>query len=418
MKPYSLAVLALLGDLRRDRRRASRADRGGGRRRGRVRPRRALHRARRRALHARAAEDALDGPQDPRARAGTGCAVALRDRVRRDRVVALHRARHRRGRGARPDAARAARHRRGVRARLAVVRGRDDRAAGDGRRRDVRATRVQRPRRLRDRLGALPRLPHRHGALGALRPALPRGRARRAVAPRGAVGRRRRLRVDRRDRRRPHCSADAPPPRLARRRAARPARAGRPGAPRARAPALARDARRGLRVRERPGLERPRLRASAGDARLHRARDGREPRRGGDGAGSHASPLALLRDRAGRRRDRADRRDRALRLSGCERADRARRGMARGAARRHRGGVRRLASVEGGRRARGRRRHLRCAHPGGRRHDVVLGHHAPHLLARGARLAASRVRTTRAPSRHLERGDRRSRLCSQSASWC
>ena len=35
---------------------------------------------------------------------------------------------------------------------------------------------VERPRRLHDRLGALPRLPDRDRALGALRPALPRGR--------------------------------------------------------------------------------------------------------------------------------------------------------------------------------------------------------------------------------------------------
>ena len=48
------------------------------------------------------------------------------------------------------------------------------RAARDGRRRDVRPPRLERPRRLHDRLGALPRLPDRDRALGALRAALPR----------------------------------------------------------------------------------------------------------------------------------------------------------------------------------------------------------------------------------------------------
>ena len=51
-------------------------------------------------------------------------------------------------------------------------------------------------------LGALPRLPHRHGALGALRAALPRGGGRSVVASRVALGRGRRLRAHRGDRRR------------------------------------------------------------------------------------------------------------------------------------------------------------------------------------------------------------------------
>ena len=63
-------------------------------------------------------------------------------------------------------------------------------------------------------------------------------------------------------------------------------------------------------------------------------------------AGSHAAALALLRDRAGRRRDGADRRDRTVGVSGRRRPDGARGGVARGAARRDRGGVRRLAPVE------------------------------------------------------------------------
>ena len=101
----------------------------------------------------------------------------------------------------------------GLRPRLALVRGGHRRAPGDRRRRDLRAARVQRPRRVRDGLGALPRLPHRHGALGALRPPLPRRRDRPGVAARVAVGRGRRLRAHRRDRGSARRSPDAPPPR-------------------------------------------------------------------------------------------------------------------------------------------------------------------------------------------------------------
>ena len=90
-----------------------------------------------------------------------------------------------------------------------------------------------------------------------------------------------------------------------------------------------------------------------------------------------------------------------------ERPDGARGGVARGAARRHRGGVRRVAAVESWSTC----SRSRSASPVSlilvaRRHDVVLGHHAPDLLARGARLAATRVRATRAPRGRLERGDR------------
>ncbi len=61
-------------------------------------------------------------------------------------------------------------------------------------------------------------------------------------------------------------------------------------------------------------------------------------------AGPDAAALALLRDRARRRRDGPHRRDRPLRLPGLERRDGARRRVARGAARRDRRGVRRLAA--------------------------------------------------------------------------
>ena len=220
-----------------------------------------------------------------------------------------------------------------VRPRLAVVRGGDDGAARDRRRGDVRPARVQRPRRIRDRMGALPRLPHRHGALGALRAALLRGGLRPAGAARVALGCGRRLLGHRGHRRDPDLPADAAPPRSARRRAPRPRRAGAARRPRARAAALAVHARRRSRLRERPGLGRPRVRAAAGDARLHGSRDGCEPRGGGDRARPDPATLALLGHRARGRRDGSHRRDRPLRLSGRERADGSRRGVARAAAR-------------------------------------------------------------------------------------
>ena len=64
--------------------------------------------------------------------------------------------------------------------RLALLRRRHSRSPRDGRCRDVRAPRVERPRRVPDRLGALPRLPDRDRALGALPAALPLRRARSA----------------------------------------------------------------------------------------------------------------------------------------------------------------------------------------------------------------------------------------------
>ena len=74
-----------------------------------------------------------------------------------------------------------------------------------------------------------------------------------------------------------------------------------------RAPALAGHALGGARLRERAGLERPRVRAPARDARVHGPRDGREPRGGDARAGPRAPALALLRDRARGRRHRAHR---------------------------------------------------------------------------------------------------------------
>ena len=173
-----------------------------------------------------------------------------------------------------------------------------------------------------------------------------------------------------------------------------------------RVPALAGDARRGARLRERPGLGRPRVRAATRDARVHGSRDRREPRRGGDRAGSHAAAIALLRDRARRRGDRAHRCNRSLRVPRVERRDRARGAVAGGAARRHRGVVRRVAPRAPRGCARGRGGDLRCVDPRRCRDDVVLGHHAPDVLARRARVAAAGVRAPRAPIGRVERGDR------------
>ena len=95
-------------------------------------------------------------------------------------------------------------------ARLALLRRGHGRDPRDRRRRDVHAARVQRPRRVRDGLGAPPRLPHRHRALDALPAALPRG---------GARGRRRCARA--------RGTSSSPSPSIAadHRRAARPAHA-------------------------------------------------------------------------------------------------------------------------------------------------------------------------------------------------
>ena len=267
-------------------------------------------------------------------RASSRCAVALRGRLRRDRVLALHRARDRGALGARADAACPIRsgRRSSSSSRCRTRKGRRrSRRSGRG---HVRAPRVQRPGRLRDRLGALPRLPHRDGALGALRPALSRRGDRRPSLRRVPVGRGRRRGV------------------IVVSRAFGSSRRTRAllGASSSRvldlvvqsvlvvlglALLLSPDELADGLDLARARMGRPRVRAAAGDARVHGARDGREPRGGGARAGSHAAAVALLRDRSRRRRDRADRRDRALRIPG-RRRDRARRGVARGAARRDR----------------------------------------------------------------------------------
>ena len=128
------------------------------------------------------------------------------------------------------------------------------------RRGDVGPQGVQRPGRVHHGLGALPRLPDRGRALRALRPSLPRGRSLRATlrqSPWDAII---------------GCSVivviagcvsppDAAPCGIARRRRARPRRPGRARRPRARVPALAAHAHGRIGFRERPALERPRLRS-------------------------------------------------------------------------------------------------------------------------------------------------------------
>ena len=96
-----------------------------------------------------------------------------------------------------------------------------------------------------------------------------------------------------------------------------------------------------------PDLGRPRLRAAARDARLHRPRDRRQPRRGDARAGPDAAAEPLLRDRARRRDHRRRRGRRAGRLPGRERPDGARRRVVEGAARGDRRGASRPRSRPG-----------------------------------------------------------------------
>ena len=116
----------------------------------------------------------------PRLPARARRAGALLGRVRRDRLVDLLRARHRRAARARADAARPARGRARSSCVVALSYAEGTAAIPET---GGAATFVRRAfndlARLRDRLGALPRLPDRDRALGALPAALPRRRARR-----------------------------------------------------------------------------------------------------------------------------------------------------------------------------------------------------------------------------------------------
>ena len=406
MRLYRVAIVVLLDRVRRDRMRVARADCNRGWRRRRVRAGRALHRARRRAARRREQEAPL-------------MARKLRGFERVLDVPALFAVAY-------GEIASSLYIALGIVAAqalgltplvllltgpplphgVAVVRGGHGGAPGDGWRGDLRAEGVQRPRRLRHRLGALPRLPDRDGAVRALPAALPRRRALLGVAPGVALGRADRVPRHRGDRRHAPLPPHAPAHGRARSRDSRPDRPGGARAARCRVPPLAGDAARGLRLRERPGVGRPRLRAPARDARVHGPRDRSEPGRGGARAGPHASALALLRDRARRARDGADRRHRPVRVPGYGRRDRARRRVARGAARRHRRRVRRASCrasswTRCGWRSASRARSS-CSAPRRRRSPGIT---RLTLLARRARLAPARVRAPRAARARLERGD-------------
>ena len=121
---------------------------------------------------------AVDGAQAPAAPTRARRARARLRRLRRDRLVALLRARRHRAARARLHAARARRRRAALPDRRALVCGGHGVDPRDGRRGDVRPRRLQRLRRLPHGLGALPRLPDRDRAVGAVRAALPRARAR------------------------------------------------------------------------------------------------------------------------------------------------------------------------------------------------------------------------------------------------
>ena len=245
-------------------------------------------------------------------------------------------------------------------------------------------------------------------ALSAHLPAaLPRRGARARLAARLARRRRRGRAPDRRDRRRPARAEVAAALGSARRGGARsrdPAPA-RPARPRARV--LARRAHERRRRRCRAHVGRPRVRAAARAARVHRPRDGGEPRRGDPRAGSHAAPEPVFRDRARGRDHGPDRGGRSLGLPGRERHDCSRRGVAARAARRHRLRAR-PALGPGGRAARLRRAHGR-ARPVHGRDDLDVGLHPARALARRARAAAARVRPPEPADTRLAAGDPRCR---------
>ena len=210
-----------------------------------------------------------------------------------------------------------ARRRRSLSRRHAVVRRGNDRDRRDRRRRDLRPCRVQRPRRIPHRLGALPRLPDRDRALGALLPALPRARDRGSVDRRAPGRRDRRLRRHRGDRR----------------RAA--ARAGR-GSTRSSfvVPLLdlvtqlllvvlgfaflfsPQRAHARARPRHAAVLAPDRVRPAARLPRVHRPRDRREPRGGDATARPRPAAQPLHRHRRRRRRHGPDRARRPLRVPG------------------------------------------------------------------------------------------------------
>ena len=135
------------------------------------------------------------GTQATSASAGSRRSRALLDRVRGDRLVDLLRARNHHAARARLHAARATCDRPALPDRLALLRRGHSGDSRDRRRCDVRPHRVQRLLGLHHGLGALPRLPDRHRAVGPVHAPLRRGCLLHQDPP--PVGRRGRLRRDR-----------------------------------------------------------------------------------------------------------------------------------------------------------------------------------------------------------------------------
>ncbi len=264
------------------------------------------------------------GAEDFRAPARSRRARAVLGRLRRGRLLDLHRARDHRPARAGPHARGARPRRRPLPRRLALLRRGHDGDSRDRWRRHLRPSGVQRPRRLPDRLGALPRLPDRDRAFGALHAALPRGGAQVAVARAQSVGRRGRGRRDHGRRCDQAGSALRVLPLRDLRRRARPLDAADARRARLRIPVLRRGAHPRDLDRIAPELAPDRLRAPARDARLYGSRDRRQPRRGGARARPGPAAEPLLRDRARRRDLRRDRARGPLRVPGAGRHDQPR----------------------------------------------------------------------------------------------
>ncbi len=319
-------------------------------------------------------------------------------------VVDLLRARDHRAARRRLHAARAARRRPALPRRRPQLRRGDLGPARDRRRGDVRPARRQRPRRLHDRLGALPRLPDRDRPLGAVPAALPRGCPpdRRAQPP--PVGHHRRRRRHRRDRRDPDRAPALVLRDRDRRAGTRRARPARPDRLRLRAPLLTARADARHLARNGADVQVARLLDPARAACLYGSRDGREPRRGGAAAERRPAAVAVRGDRHRRHHVRRDCRRRPL---GVPRpADGARDDVAERPARRrrrcdprpHLGGARRHDPVL--------RRRERRPDPARVGDDVDLRLLPARLLARRARAAAARVRTAAPAHARLAAGDR------------
>ncbi len=229
-------------------------------------------------------------------------------------------------------------------ARLALVCGGHHGDPRDGRRRHAGPPRFQRPDRLPDRLGAAPRLRDRDRARCALRAALLRPRGGLGAADPAPVGRRRR-RLHHSDDHGPAADPPAGPvPDRGRRRRRGVRHPGAADRPRLRLPLLVPRPQQRRRPRHRPDLEPPRVRAAAGDARLHRPGDCREPRPGGSRAGQDDPARPFWRARCGRDRLRPDRDRRNRGVPRHERPHRARHRLGAGAAGRDRRGARRPAA--------------------------------------------------------------------------